>query len=455
MRFALVLGLGLLAGCGPTHATQQPERSVPARSTIVPLVDHHQHLVGPMQIEPPPASLPEVTLTPELDRVRQAREQISGTEQPSDVYTDDVLVLDVSEGEDHWVRGREAAQRMASAYRPNTRFVPNAYAVDGALGYIAGVVRNGSSTADGMHFFFGLRRDDAGVWRIAVEYATNKPQPELLEPLTAERLIALLDDAGIERAVVLSTAYWFGSAWRAAPPDEAAKVREANDWTAQEAARYPNRLVAFCGVNPLRDYAIAELRRCAASAQVKGMKLHFGNSDVDLQDGAHVEAVREFVRVANELGMAIVVHLWTTDPSYGVEHTRVFLEQILPAAPDIVVQIAHAGGAGRYVYDDVLALLADARAAGDPRVRNLYVDLATVVDESVSEEMLGKLAGHLRRIGLDRVLYGSDMPTGARLPPVSAWVITRRLLPLSDDELRIIAGNVAPYLSIPPQTASH
>jgi predicted TIM-barrel fold metal-dependent hydrolase len=445
-RLALALGLNLGLACVPVRESQQPERVVQARSSIVPLVDHHQHLVGPMQVPTPPASLPEVKLTPELDRIRQAREQISGTEAPSDVYTEDVLVLDVSEGEDHWVRGREAAQRMASAYRPNTRFVPNAYAADGAVGYIAGVVRNGSSTADGMHFFFGLRRDDAGVWQIAVEYATNKPRPELVEPLTAERLIALLDDASIERAVVLSTAYWFGSPWQAPLPDEAAKVREANDWTAQEALRYPNRLVAFCGVNPLRDYAIAELRRCAALPQVKGIKLHFGNSDVDLQDGAHVEAVRGFFRVANELGMAIVVHLWTTDPSYGVAQTQVFLEQILPEAPDVVVQIAHAGGAGRYVYDDILALFADARAAGDPRVRNVYFDLATVVDESVSEEMLGKLAGHLRRIGLDRVLYGSDMPLGSRLPPVSAWAITRRLLPLSDDELRIVAGNVAPYL---------
>jgi predicted TIM-barrel fold metal-dependent hydrolase len=110
------------------------------------------------------------------------------------------------------------------------------------------------------------------------------------------------------------------------------------------------------------------------------------------------------------------------------------------------VQIAHAGGAGRYVYDDILGLFADACAAGDPRVRNVYFDLATVVDESVSEEMLAKLAAHLRRIGLDRVLYGSDMPTGSRLPPVSAWAVTRRLLPLTDDELRIVAGNVAPYL---------
>jgi predicted TIM-barrel fold metal-dependent hydrolase len=434
-RFILLLGLGFTLACAP------------ARSAMVPLVDHHQHLVGPMQVETPPASLPEVTLPPELDRVRQAREQISGIEVATDLYTEDVMVLDVSEGEDHWVRGREAAQRMASAYRPNTRFVPTVYAVDGGVGYIAGVVRNGASTVDGMHFFFGVRRDDTGVWRIAVEYATNKPQPELVEPLTADHLIASLDDAGIQRAVVLSTAYWFGSAFREAPlPDEAAKVREANDWTANEAARYPDRLVAFCGVNPLRDYALEELHRCARIPHVKGMKLHFGNSDVDLKNAEHVEAMRGFFRVANELDMAIVVHLWTTDPSYGVEHTRVFIEQILPEAPEVVVQIAHAGGAGRYVYDEILALFAELFAAGDPRVRNVYFDLATVVDESVSADMLARLAGHLRRIGLDRVLYGSDLASGNRPPPVLAWALTRRLLPLSDDELRTVANNVAPYL---------
>ena len=45
--------------------------------------------------------------------------------------------------------------------------------------------------------------------------------------------------------------------------DEYAKVQAENDWVVQQMARYPERLVPFCGVNPLKDYALQELERCA------------------------------------------------------------------------------------------------------------------------------------------------------------------------------------------------
>jgi hypothetical protein len=41
---------------------------------------------------------------------------------------------------------------------------------------------------------------------------------------------------------------------------------------------------------------------------------------------------------------------------------------------------------------------------------------------------------------------GADAPTFERPAPLQAWATTRRRLPLTDDELRIIAGNVAPYM---------
>jgi uncharacterized protein len=71
---------------------------------------------------------------------------------------------------------------------------------------------------------------------------------------TADQLIAQMDEAGIQRGVVLSTAYWFGSPrMRRAPGDEQANVQAENDWTARESARFTGRLVAFCSFNPLAD----------------------------------------------------------------------------------------------------------------------------------------------------------------------------------------------------------
>jgi predicted TIM-barrel fold metal-dependent hydrolase len=448
VRLGLCAGV-LLLGCAhgsmaPTVASTAPARN---RSQIVPLVEHHQHIVGPMLLEPPEPPLPTIKLPAELERVLRERERISGTTAPSELYTEDVQVLDVSRAEDHWVRGRAAAQRMASAYTPDTRFVPNEYWVDGSAGYIAGTVRTGDSTEDEMHFAFGLKKDSRGEWRIAVEYATNKPPLTFAEPITAEKLIGHLDDAGIQRAVVLSLAYWLGSPLREKPVEnEYARVREANDWTVEQVARYPERLVAFCGVNPLKDYALEEVSRCSRLPQVRGMKLHFGNSGVDVKNPEHVEKLRRFFRAANDNRMALAVHLWTLDKSYGAEHSKLFLEQLLPEAPDVTIQIAHMAGGGRYAHDDALAVFADAITAGDPRMKNVYFDLTTVVTDAQPPETLALIARRLRQIGLQRILFGADTAVATRPPPILAWATARRRLPLTDDELRVIANNVAPYM---------
>src|SRR5262245_26036570 len=95
------------------------------------------------------------------------------------------------------------------------------------------------------------------------------------EPMTAERLIARLDTAGIRRALVLSVAYAHGSP-DIRGSDEYAQVKAENDWTAEQVARYPDRLRAFCSINPLREYAFAEIDRCAKHPQLRyGLKLHF------------------------------------------------------------------------------------------------------------------------------------------------------------------------------------
>src|SRR5919107_5727346 len=90
---------------------------------------------------------------------------------------------------------------------------------------------------------------------IAALFSTDSNK---FEALTAGHIVPLLDSAGIRWAVVLSIAYMYGSPSRSVE-NEYAKVRAENDWTGREAARYPDRLVALCGFNPLKDYALREL----------------------------------------------------------------------------------------------------------------------------------------------------------------------------------------------------
>jgi predicted TIM-barrel fold metal-dependent hydrolase len=271
--------------------------------------------------------------------------------------------------------------------------------------------------------------------------------------ITARDIIALLDSARIQRALVLSVAYTWGKASRAPVADEYERVRAENDWTAQQVAPYPDRLRAFCSFNPLKPYALEELTRCSRDPHLRhGLKLHFGNSDVDLDNRADVAQVRTIFAAANGYHMPIVVHMHTSrdkNRKYGADEARVFLDELLPAARDVPVQIAHLAGSGGYDEgtDAALGVFADAFARHDARVKNVWFDAAVVVRAGLSTDTRRRIAARIRRIGVDRVVYGSDAATNPDAYPKAGWAAFRRL-PLTEAEIRRIARNVTPYMRV-------
>lgn len=273
-----------------------------------------------------------------------------------------------------------------------------------------------------------------------------------LMPISAEDLVRLLDQAKIRRAVVLSVAYQFGNPNRPPVDDEYGKVRAENDWTSEQVARYPERLRGFCGVNPLRDYALEELARCAKDLQLRfGVKMHFGNSDVDLDNPRHVARIREVFQTANSNRMAIAVHMRPTvskQRPYGTNQARVFLEQVLSAAPDVPVQIAHLAGAGGYddpAIDQAIGVFAEAIAKNDKRMSRVYFDVSGIAGLGNWVDKGPVIAMRIRQLGVQRVLYGSDGAVTESSRPREAWAAFGRL-PLTEGELEIIARNEAPYM---------
>lgn len=285
---------------------------------------------------------------------------------------------------------------------------------------------------------------------IAALISPPPPAPPV-KPITADDLVLLLDAAGIKRAAVFSVSYIFGGPARTIE-NEYEKVKAENDWTSQQVARFPDRLRGFCSFNPLKDYALEELTRCAKDPQLRyGLKLHFGNSVVDYHSARHIEQLRRVFRAANDYRMPIVVHMRASisqKMAYGRDEALIFLNEILPAAPDVPIQIAHLAGAGGYgdsLVDQALTVFVDAIAKGHSRAKQLYFDVTTVVTPKSSVEGLNLVASRIRQLGLDRILYGSDAASGTNLPPREGWVAFRQL-PLSDAEFRTIANNVAPYM---------
>jgi predicted TIM-barrel fold metal-dependent hydrolase len=413
---------------------------------MTPLVDHHQHLFSPAAAalvngpEPlPPIELPQELLS--LLRDREAR--WSDKAALSQLYADDALLFTGSRS--GWIRGRDAiAARLSSGFTGPYRLTPVAYKLEGSSGSISGYFLEGDATARRFGYFqLDLHKGRDGVWRILTETPVYSV-PQIQEPITAERLIAMLDAAGIRRAAVLSEAFWFDSPLLSVE-DRYTKVRAENDWTAREAAKYPGRLISFCSFNPLASYALEELQRCASSGSFKGLKLSFAMSKVDLKNPDHVAKVRRVFELANHYKLAIVAHVREGE-NYGREHAEIFLNQLALAAPDVPIQIAHLWG-GEAFSEDGLAAYADAVSAGHPATKNLYFDVAEVARTAAgSDKILKIVAERIRQIGLGRVLYGSDAALNGRLTPRQAWAQFRMDVPLTDEEVGTIARNVAPYM---------
>ncbi len=180
--------------------------------------------------------------------------------------------------------------------------------------------------------------------------------------------------------------------------------------------------------------------------------MHFGNSDVQLEVPEQLEKMKEIFRAANSHRMAIVVHMRASiskNRPYGAEQARIFLEQLLPLAPDITVQIAHLAASGPGYNDpkaqEALEVFAGAMANRDRRTKNLWFDITTVAVPENSAELSALLVGRIRQIGVKKILYGTDAALGGNLRPRESWEAFCRL-DLTEKEKNTVAKNVAPYL---------
>lgn len=424
-----VLLLFAAAACGAQE---------PAGRPLVPVADHHLHVLSPAAaLHNSATPLPAVKVPEAVDALlRERANRWNDAAALAELYTAESLVLDPEDAA--WMRGpKPGATYLSRQYISAYEITPVDFAADGNSARIAGYYTRGEGASRKYlaHVVLALTKNADGAWRIAMEAPTFKG-PWTREQLTTDQLIAQLDEAGIAKGAVLSVAYWFRADY--------AKVQAENDWMAAQVARHPERLVGFCGIHPLQDYAVAEIERCAAMPLVRGIKMQLGNSRVDLRNAEHVDKLRRVFRAANERKMAIVAHLWN-GPNYGRADAEVFLTRVLPEAPGVTVQIPHFAGGGPGYTDEALAVFAEAIEAGDARTKNLWFDLATVADQQ-SVAALETLARRIRQVGIQRVVYGTDS-SPPNPPARRGWANFRATVPLTEAELRTIATNVAPYFA--------
>lgn len=307
------------------------------------------------------------------------------------------------------------------------------------LAFTLVLVLGGCATADGSGPP-SAPRVDYHQHLVSPRFAPIVKFPEM----DGRELVARMDAAGVERAVVLSVGYSFADE-RKNLPDPAGLTRQENDWTSEQVSASRGRLTGFCSANPLRPEALAEIERCLKLPGMRGLKLHLGNSGVTLRNPEHAARIGEFFAVAERAKAPVLVHMRARGGAdYGAPDVRLFLDEAMPKAPGVEVIVAHLGASGpgyTAQHEEVMAAFAEAIAKKDPRTRRLYFDISGILTPETSAADGARIAATVRQVGVNRVLYGTDTlrPEGPTLS--GHWSLIATKLGLNEAELRTIANN--------------
>lgn len=212
-------------------------------------------------------------------------------------------------------------------------------------------------------------------------------------------------------------------------------------------------------MNPLADYALDEVALCAAGERIGAFKLHMANAGMDFSDPEHVRQLRAVFEALEDANLPVVVHLRNRGDGYGAEDARIFIREVLRAAPRVRVQIAHM--AGWADYDDAthaaMGAFVEAFDDGTLDPDRFTFDVAIVVrdpDATAADsarlrrmsDQNARLAARMREIGIDRFVHSTDWPFWPPGEPLvrgiaSNRVLLREALPLTSAELERIFTN--------------
>jgi predicted TIM-barrel fold metal-dependent hydrolase len=237
---------------------------------------------------------------------------------------------------------------------------------------------------------------------------------------TTDELIASMDKDGVNISVIAN----FG--WTTHE-----LCVETNDYILESIARYPNRLVGFCAVQPNSyEAAISEIERCA-QAGIRGVGEM--RPDIQLFDLSDEVFMAPLAEVMRKYKLVLLTHasepVGHTYPGKGTV-TPETLYPFIASFPDLPIVCAHWGG-GLPFY----ALMPEVKQA----MANVYFDTAAsplLYNPQVYSQVV-------QLVGGDKVIFGSDYPLLAQ----SRLLNELRSLNLPEEKL-ILSGNAQKLLGI-------
>ena len=256
---------------------------------------------------------------------------------------------------------------------------------------VSGDDRFGSTLAN-LHRFYntrlGLRNQgrflETGPFRnsVIIDIHTHVVLGDLKEdPRHAlDRLLLLADHVGIDRLCMLGNVGRFGI------HPAARGVRTINNVTLKLMKHRPDRVFGFCYLNPVNDPAFLdeELERCVA-AGMRGIKLWVA---VNARDSR----LDPIMARAGQLGIPVLHHAWYKTVQKGPTESD----------PSDIADLAR-----RFPGTNIV--MAHLIAAGIRGVLDIQPCHNVSIDTSGSQPQAGIIEYAVKKIGAERIVFGSDM----------------------------------------------
>lgn len=220
---------------------------------------------------------------------------------------------------------------------------------------------------------------------------------------TPERLIKEMDEAGIDKTVILGLDYEYLFRGHVS-------YKEYNDRVAGYVEDHPDRLIGFAGIDPRRGKeAIKELERCIGELGLAGVKLWplMGFYPDDPKFYPFYERVEE-------LGAVILCHTGAGPQKTYLKYCRpAYVDTVAVDFPKIKIMMAHIG--------DPWTSEAITVAGKNP---NVYIDVSAwePVFKFAPFAFFQTLVQAKMTCGIDKILFGTDWPLFSPILSLEQWV---------------------------------
>lgn len=302
------------------------------------------------------------------------------------------------------------------------------------------------------------------ILEVARKQAISELCAEMDEGMTATVVLSWLNRARIDRAIIISSAFNWGSNAYTIPDRELeSHIREENSWVAGQRDLCPERLKCLMSFNPLHtEIALHEMARCTDELGMDGVKLHFNNNGVDILNPEHRERVCPVFQEAARRDLPILLHYGIQNApdklgSITPEALDLLIEELFLPSPGLRIQFAHGIGLFSETTEAAFRHLTKLRRRNREVAENIWTDIsAALVDEVTARHYEGllnvtprrdfkRIADALRDFGLDHVLFGSDFYSSPTLNPLDYSRFVRRNLPLAEMEMETLFSNPGPF----------